>query len=232
MYLLYEGPSELDGEPIVALLTGDDRPSSNKKTGPMLQTWILKQNESPTEAYHNKTTHSICGDCPLQNGVCYVNLVHGPNGAWHSYKAGNYKTCNLKTLGRNRIIRLGAYGDPNAVPKSIWENLLSYALAWTGYVHTHTELKGIVQASCETEEQAVELQAAGWKTYRSKMEHEPLMPGEILCPHEKTGIQCIQCLLCDGKTKNIAANVHGAQWKIDRYANHRQTMELQLADTV
>jgi len=232
MYLLYEGPSELDGEPIVLLMTGDDRPSSNTKTGPMMQTWIIKQNESPTEAYHNQTTQSICGDCPLQNGICYVTLSHSPTRVWKSYKAGNYKTGNLKTIGRNRLIRAGAYGDPNAVPKGIWEHLLMYALGHTGYVHTHTELKGVLQASCETEEQAAELQAAGWKTYRSKMEHEPLMPGEILCPHEKTGIQCIQCLLCDGKTKNIAANIHGAEWKKNRYEDYRQSLELQFADVV
>ena len=35
--IIYRGPSMLDGSPIVAILTGIDKPSHNPKTGPMAQ---------------------------------------------------------------------------------------------------------------------------------------------------------------------------------------------------
>ena len=38
-FVLYEGPSKLDGEPIVAIAT---LKTENTKTGPTIQTWILK----------------------------------------------------------------------------------------------------------------------------------------------------------------------------------------------
>jgi hypothetical protein len=40
--IFYRGPSQLTGDPIVAVLTGLVTRSSNAKTGPMLQTWILR----------------------------------------------------------------------------------------------------------------------------------------------------------------------------------------------
>ena len=48
--ILYEGPSLLDGEPIVAILTGLRSSSCNRKTGAMLQTWIMRADVSPAEA--------------------------------------------------------------------------------------------------------------------------------------------------------------------------------------
>ena len=48
-HVLYEGPSLLDGEPIVAILTGLRSSSGNRKTGAMLQTWILRADVSPAE---------------------------------------------------------------------------------------------------------------------------------------------------------------------------------------
>src|SRR5687767_8577197 len=76
--ILYSGPSELDGSPIIAVVTGVHRGTSNLKTGPVLQTWILRSDISPVEAVKTGADRSVCGDCALRNGACYVTLHHGP----------------------------------------------------------------------------------------------------------------------------------------------------------
>lgn len=46
-FVLYEGPSVLDGAPIVAIATMSTK---NAKTGAMVQTWILRANMAPLAA--------------------------------------------------------------------------------------------------------------------------------------------------------------------------------------
>ena len=42
-YVVWEGASLIDGSPIVLILTGFVFPSTNIKTGRMIQSWILQQ---------------------------------------------------------------------------------------------------------------------------------------------------------------------------------------------
>ena len=67
---LWRGPSPVDNEPIVLIATGlsrsESKQSKNTKTGPMVQTFILKQNEKPTDAIKSGGDESICGKCPLR----------------------------------------------------------------------------------------------------------------------------------------------------------------------
>ena len=65
-FILYEGPSTFDGEPIVVIITGYETPTSNRKTGDMLQSWIIKQGDYPSEAIKLGTDNSVCGTCPLR----------------------------------------------------------------------------------------------------------------------------------------------------------------------
>src|SRR5687767_850338 len=90
--VLYSGPSELDGSPIVAIMTGIRRGSSNTKTGPLLQTWILRSDLSPETAAKTGADRSICGDCALRDGACYVTLHHGPRAVFAAYQQGLYPT--------------------------------------------------------------------------------------------------------------------------------------------
>jgi hypothetical protein len=164
----------------------------------------------------------------MRDGTCYVNLGQAPNTIYNSYLKRNYDRANLKKLGYNRFIRMGAYGDPAAIPITIWDDLLSTASGWTGYTHSglsQPTLRRYAHASVETEDQAKEYQALGWKTFRVKRSSEPLAAGEILCPSTK-GIQCIQCLKCQGTNgQNITIDIHGAQWKQDRYSAERNSRE-------
>lgn len=237
MYILYEGPSKIDGGPIFAALTGIEAPSLNTKTGPMLQTFILRQDVRPIEALKLGLDSSVCGDCPHRAGTCYVNVGQSPTSVYDAYIKGNGKKDNLKKLGRNQRIRLGSYGDPSAVPIQVWDDLLKYASSWTGYTHhpiVAPELKRYCQASADTPNQATLYQNLGWKTYRIKNEDQPLMKGEIICP-SASGIQCVTCLKCNGQEKNIAIDTHGAKWKTQRFKEYQHatsTLELQQLNTL
>ena len=232
MHILYEGPSLIDGGPIFAALTGLDRPSQNIKTGPMLQTWILRSDIKPTDALKTGDDKSVCGLCPHRGTTCYVNVGQAPNNVYKSYIAGNFERTNLKKLGYKQRIRVASYGDGAAIPIKVWDDLLSHASDWTGYTHQpllSPELKRYCHASADTVEQAELYQNLGWKTFRIKAENEPLQKSEIICPSSK-GVQCITCLKCNGTTQNVAIDVHGAQWKINRFMeqyNETETLELQ-----
>ncbi len=72
--LLFEGNSLINDEPIVAIATGLQRPSTNRKTGPMIQTWILHRDELPTQAIKSGSDEAICGTCPARGRWCYVQV--------------------------------------------------------------------------------------------------------------------------------------------------------------
>lgn len=235
MHLLYEGPSQIDGQPIVCLLTGLDRPSQNKKTGlGVLQTWILRQDISPTNAVKNKEDYSICGNCPHRGTSCYVNVGQSPTSVWNAYKRGNYKIENLKKLGFRRHIRLGSYGDPSAIPILMWDDLLQNADGFLGYTHhplATPDLKKYCQASADSEEQATLYQNLGFKTFRVKAPAAPTMPNEIMC--KSPTLTCATCRLCDGQQKNIAIDVHGLQYRQNHFLRRQndQANELELLES-
>lgn len=97
MYILYEGPSLIDGGPIFVALTGLETPSANQKTGPMLQTFLMRSDVRPVEAKKLGLDRSVCGDCPHRNGTCYVNIAQSPTAIFDSYINGYGKRDNLKT---------------------------------------------------------------------------------------------------------------------------------------
>ncbi len=85
-YVLYEGPSAINGDPIVAILTLN---STNKKTGNMAQLWILHKDIPPHIAQKTGDDNAICGDCPIKK-ECYVLTFQGPLSVWNAYKRGTY----------------------------------------------------------------------------------------------------------------------------------------------
>ena len=124
--IIYQGPSLLDGLPIVAIATYSDK---NTKTGKVLQTYIIRSDISPLDASKSGQDFSICGDCKFRgevtsdpkrkqakNRTCYVNLGQGPTIVYKAYKRGVYPMAanqeNQVGLGKDRVVRLGTYGDP------------------------------------------------------------------------------------------------------------------------
>src|SRR4249920_2581675 len=111
----------LDGAPIVAIaLTA----STNRKTGNMVQTYILRDDIAPLAALKTGDDASICGNCkhrPILGGACYVFVGQGPTVVYKTLARGGYpQAADIAALGAGRMVRLGTYGDPAAVPVAVW----------------------------------------------------------------------------------------------------------------
>lgn len=222
--ILYKGPSLLDKKPIVVIATYSDR---NTKTGKVVQTYILREDINPLEASKTGADFSICGNCTMRgiptddpkrkiakNRRCYVNLGQGVLIVWKAYKRGVYKFGDSVLMGRNRFIRIGTYGDPAAVPKYVWNNLLSESQTWTAYTHQKNWSPEICMQSADSYDQALKHWKAGRRTFRViKNIDEIDKQNETLCPASKEAgrrVQCVACKLCRGssKAKSIAIVEH------------------------
>ena len=99
--ILFEGLRPLTGQKIVCILTGLKSKTSNEKTGDMIQSWILLQDEKPNEAHKNGLNRGVCGDCPHsgnRQNSCYVKWFQAPLQVWKAYKAGRYDYFNNSDL--------------------------------------------------------------------------------------------------------------------------------------
>lgn len=220
--ILYEGPSMLDGAPIVVIATGIKTASTNGKTGAMIQTYILRSDMPPIEAVKSGQDESICGGCTHRGDgtgkarSCYVTLMHGPRGVYAAYKRGSYPRGTADFTGR--MVRLGTYGDPCAVPLDVWKTTLKGAEGWTGYTHqwqdtsvSFTEWAPFVMASVDTEGELRLAHKMGYRTFRvTPIGVGPIKGLEIVCPasHEagqKT--ECFDCKACMGTSAKARVSI-------------------------
>lgn len=236
-FVIYDGPSMIDGKRIVAI--ANVAKSRNTKTGAMLQTYIIRPDINPLEANKTGADYSICGNCPHRgqatddpkrkiavNRSCYVNLAQGVLQTFKQYKAGAYPAISghdaIAALGVGRMVRIGTYGDGAAVPSYIWESLISKAAGHTAYSHqagieTAAFDASIYMQSADNADDALAAWQAGRRTFRVIDRIESLIAGkEVLCPASKEAgqrTQCLSCGLCAGnkiKAKSIAIVAHGA----------------------
>jgi hypothetical protein len=222
-FIFYRGKSPIDGAPLIGIAT---LTSENSKTGDMIQTWILREDVSPTEARRTGEDRSFCGDCPVKK-PCYVNWAHAPLKIWHAYHRGGYidlrrKPAMMRRIVSGRVVRMGAAGDPAMIPLQHWLRVLEGADGWTGYTHQWRQtwaqpMRELCMASVETLADQDLARSMGWRTYRIRRQDEPLARNEIACPSDTTGRQCIACKACDGALKPAAASVaiiiHGPRAK-------------------
>jgi hypothetical protein len=220
--VFYDGPSQLNGERIIGVVT---HKSTNPKIGRMVQAWIIPAT-SPIAAVKSGADAAVCGECKLRGHrwkgrSCYV-WIPGVDNIWQSIqKADRTDHLTPGELAR-RIdglqLRIGAYGDPVAIPAGVWEPLLEVAAGWTAY--THAWLRSIAEpfkpwcmASVDTVAERLDARGRGWRTFRVRADRDPLAIGEIVCPHEQDeSVQCADCSLCRGAarpTKDIVVTVHG-----------------------
>lgn len=222
--VLYRGPSQLDGAPIICIATGLKRPSNNRKTGPMLQTWILRADVEPHIAQQTLDDASVCGDCPLRpgtGGYCYVRTGDAPLSVYRAYHRGAYHSAeswsDRADLAARYRIRAGSYGDPVAVPLAIWATLSPE----TGYTHQWKReefqaYRHLLMASVDSVDEQKQAKSMGWRTFRAKRGDDPYLPGEIECLADARGRSCYDCRLCDGwrdhapQAPDIALEIHGA----------------------
>ncbi len=226
--IIYDGPSLIDGAPVLVFAIISKR---NRKTGDMLQTYIIRADISPLDASKSGADFSICGNCPLRGIAtndekakqakkrkCYVVLGQGPMVVWKAHKKGLYPAIAghdaIAALGKGRMVRIGTYGDGAAVPSYIWESLISEAAGHTGYSHqSGLEQSGfnpkLYMVSVESEEQAQAAWSKGYRTFR--IGNAPIKGKEIICPSLQ-GVKCADCGLCAGnsnKAKSIVIPAHG-----------------------
>jgi hypothetical protein len=209
--------------------------TKNRKTGNMVQIWILNRHESPVASVKSGSDVNICFDCPhrsksgkgFKKRACYVNVGQGPQRIWVKYVAGGYEFLPVEEYARvfgGRAVRFGAYGEPVLIPVGLMEAIRLVSKGRTGYTHQWRRdefqaYKAFVMASCDSEADQVLATGMGWRTFRVRGAHEPLLAWEISCPaSDEMGhrTSCAQCRLCDGATgsgdarKNIVIVVHGA----------------------
>lgn len=226
--IIYRGPSQLDGKPIVVIAIGFTSGSSNSKTGNMIQTHILREDIAPTDAIKTGDDVSICGQCVHRGDgtgkgrTCYVNVGQGPLVVWKTYQAGKYPVWDGQGVA-GRMVRLGTYGDPAAVPATVWISLLHGSIGHTGYTHQwkHPDLlpifKTLCMASADSVEEAAQAQAMGWRTFRVALpDHVARLDNEAICPASAEAgkkLTCAQCRACDGVRNNrrgsIVIQAHG-----------------------
>ena len=232
-YIVYRGPSLINGEPIVVVAITK---STNSKTGDMVQTYILADTGlSPVESAKLLLDAAVCGDCKSRRGLggsCYVNLGQGPRAVYdgvlrgiypaHTELSGSTALEEASWEARRRMVRLGTYGDPAAVPAAVWRGLLHFAEGWTGYTHQWRNALGLAvrdycMASADTPAERDLARSLGFRTFRVRTPDQPAMSGEFQCPaaaesgKRKT---CADCGACNGGVASRKADpvivVHGS----------------------
>ncbi len=222
--VLYKGISLLDNEtPIMVVMSCFDKDSANTKTGSTIQLYILPVHESPKDTYFSGS-RAVCGDCKYNgNNGCYVRWSHLKS-LWNS--ARNQPVIPMKhakEFVKGLRVRVGAAGDPAAVPFSFWNTLLSSCENHTGYTHQwnkdeFSSLSSLFVASTDSKEETKEANKRGWSTFEVIDNEEP-SENSILClatdeTKSKDGLpfSCASCMLCNGKgkEKNIYVQLHGA----------------------
>lgn len=235
--VLWRGASYLTGQPVVAIAT---LKTTNRKTGDMVQVWILPdETANPLEVLQQGRNGGACGDCPLQgtpvadakgriklvNRVCYVNVGQAPHAIHKAYQAGKYAEYDPAThddMLRGSAIRLGAYGDPMAMPISLCEHLVSLSRKHTGYTHQLFRLgldpqvaarfARILMVSAHNKAIDAEAKRRGWRRFTVVESHEQAPQGSLECPAYSHNLTCEQCGLCNGSKgggRSIYALAHG-----------------------
>lgn len=250
--VLYEGRSELmKNQSIVLIATFK---TDNEKTGNLIQTWILSKNTNPIEAINTGKDKAACGGCPLRGIImktadsdykglgmhdtinrfrgCYVSVQNAPRSIWNSYQKGFYPKFNTDEHSRwfrGRGLRLGAYGEPVAVPFDAWTNVieLTKGNSQPGYTHQWKNpkfqiWKNYLMASTHSESEYLLAKSMGWRSFRTRKPDDVLLAGEINCPASAEGgysQTCESCGACDGfngkvDQVSISTVVHGSSAKI------------------
>jgi hypothetical protein len=219
-YIAYEGPSEIDGAPIVVIVNKIEG-SKNAKTGDIVQSFIIRSDVNPVEALKTGADASICGDCvhrPItakETGEppCYVNVGRSVLAVYNAYKRGRYVRADVETIAlalAGKSLRIGTYGDPAAAPVLMWQRVSRYVIARAGYSHQwqskgfdHSAWAPLVMASADSIDQAALANLYGMRTFRVSIGIDK-QPGETICPASVEGgrkATCADCMLCGGTTK-------------------------------
>lgn len=225
--ILWEGNGS-DKKPLVLICTGLVSPSENPKTGPMLQTWLMRADLHPMEAAKIGADKSVCNNCELRmftvkplrladlelkptvRPQCYVSLTTVA-AVWRTYRQGRYANItrsDFPAVFGGRLVRLGSYGNLSNVPLWVVRAVVEGSAGWTMYDHNwHVGraqgLREYAMASVSTVEAKEEAQRLGWRTFRVSQTVKDVQPDEVRCPASPEGgkkATCASCQLCRGNS--------------------------------
>lgn len=133
-YVLWKGPSEIDGKEIMVIATNVGAPCANSKTGDMIQIWYMPTKIEPHLAVKTGDDRSVCGSCPLRPSLkekrpgskpCYVRVWQAPLSVYRgAHRKGLVDAPSLQggcdaIHESGKDVRLGAWGDPGSVPQHV-----------------------------------------------------------------------------------------------------------------
>lgn len=220
--VLYEGPSRINGEPIAAVMVYD---SGNKKTGDIPQVWLFQPGVHPYQARVGGSDVAVCGGCILaKNRGCYVQWTT-LKAVTESYSKGNYGDIDHARWWFRRnspnAVRIGAYGDPVAVPLEVWERLaelpprptiLGYTQMWRSPLAKGYQK--FCMASTKSPQEYADAKRLGWRSYRVALPQDTtLAQGQQWCPETLSDEDtCKGCRMCSGGVDgpDIMVELHGA----------------------
>jgi hypothetical protein len=175
----------------------------------------------------------------MRNGACYVNVGQAPLTLWRAYKKGSMARLDEthRSLFKDKVLRLGSYGDPAAAPIELWDKLTSWSKAWLGYTenwrHGEQALRKYCMASVHTPTELELAKSLGWKTFRVKLPEEIIDSNEFICPKSKPEDspgyrQCFECKACRGGEWTGHAtpviDVHGWDYRKNRFKEYRLSL--------
>jgi len=221
-YIVYEGPSLLDGSPIVIIINKIKAASKNTKTGALVQSFIIRSDINPVEALKTGDDASICGHCIHRPSLaaytgappCYVNVGRSVLQVYSAYKRGRYVKASPNEVAHYLTglkLRIGTYGDGAAAPVKIWQQLTQFTADHVGYSHQwenakfdHSAWAPLLMASADTIEEAARANLYGMRVFRVSVGVDK-QAGEAACPASAESgkkTTCDNCMLCAGTSKN------------------------------
>ena len=233
-YIAYEGPSIIDGAPIVVIVNKLDG-SKNAKTGAIVQSFIIRSRVNPVRALQTGADASVCGQCEHRpklarksgKPICYVQVAKSVLSVYNAYRRGRYMRADAATIAAalaGKIVRIGTYGDPCAAPATMWTQITRYAAGRRGYTHQWDRpdfdvdaWAPLVMASADTIDQAAKANLLGMRVFRVSIGVD-VQPGEASCPASAEAGRkstCAKCTLCAGtsiKARDIVIADHAAGW--------------------
>lgn len=236
--ILWEGKG-FNNKKVACIVTGLDKPTANKKTGNLLQTWFIGTDKPPAEQKKNKV-HSVCNLCPLIARGCYVMTQWSVSAIYNKYKNGGYKKITDLNIFKGRKVRWGSYGEGILCNYNLFKKINKISSGWTAYTHNHhlkkyQKYKQWMMASVENLQQAKECWKKNWRTFRIVKDIKEKTEFEVICPAQpayfeiaKKKITCEDCMLCCGNAskspKSIVIVAHGGAAKLQSVTKYLEEM--------
>ena len=215
-FLLAE--SIIHGEPVLLAATAG---SSNEKTGDMAQIYILNPDDYPLAISKAGLDERVCGTCPLRHslgGACYVVLFMGPRQVYKGWVDTGKRIDNdqeFLELLKGKKVRFGSYGDPAHIPAYLVSEIIAGSAGHTAYTHQWRNpavsaiWKGRAMASCDTVSHLRTAESKGWAGFLATPELN--LSGVVTCDNEVSGVQCWDCMRCNGSNGSVRLLPHGAR---------------------